>query len=503
MREEKMAASMDAYFEAMAIRASLGDIFAMQKLGDWFRAKLSEEYLTLENEWENAPDCKEKEFLESMSAHKEENFYARAGIMWYIRAFLYGNEQTLSFLENHRKLMSISLISVNFFNPGIYESFYFTGEELRKAGFLNIKENEKFSIKFLAGEGTFAAESDGGYESAGSDGFGMEEEYNFYRYDEFFNNIGKLWGYSNQDYRNNERRFLEECSAKKEIICKNIENFWKRDVLPQGACKYKWLLSERKTPVIIGNTLIAYCGEDKEYVVPSNIEIIKQKAFSKNPVLEKIMIPENVIKIEDFILTDCKRLKEVVFPDHLEMLGTGICTDSKLLETVHLPENLLQIPGDMFFGTEGLKHIHLPQNLKTINRQAFAKSGLENIDFPEGLEIIDKYAFAESHIRSAYIPANTRLERGAFIYCEDLTEVIIEDGITEIPEQCFFHCKKLRSIRLPKTLKEISSDAFTGDSSLENIFIPESAKDKIDSVFANRIIIYEKGKSEIIIHDGL
>ena len=42
MREEKMAASMDAYFEAMAIRASLGDIFAMQKLGDWFRAKLSE-----------------------------------------------------------------------------------------------------------------------------------------------------------------------------------------------------------------------------------------------------------------------------------------------------------------------------------------------------------------------------------------------------------------------------------------------------------------------------
>ena len=58
MREEKMAASMDAYFEAMAIRASLGDIFAMQKLGDWFRAKLSEEYLTLENEWENAPDCK-------------------------------------------------------------------------------------------------------------------------------------------------------------------------------------------------------------------------------------------------------------------------------------------------------------------------------------------------------------------------------------------------------------------------------------------------------------
>lgn len=59
----------------------------------------------------------------------------------------------------------------------------------------------------------------------------------------------------------------------------------------------------------------------------------------------------------------------------------------------------------------------------------------------------------------------------------EITDVYIEDGITQITKYAFYGCTSLKNIRLPKTLKTLGMDGLGGVfaecSSLESIYIPD------------------------------
>lgn len=58
----------------------------------------------------------------------------------------------------------------------------------------------------------------------------------------------------------------------------------------------------------------------------------------------------------------------------------------------------------------------------------------------------------------------------------EITDIYIEDGITQIMHGAFYGCTSLKSIRLPNTLVDLGSDrgrVFRGCTSLESIYIPD------------------------------
>jgi hypothetical protein len=59
-------------------------------------------------------------------------------------------------------------------------------------------------------------------------------------------------------------------------------------------------------------------------------------------------------------------------------------------------------------------------------------------------------------------------------YADQITKVVIENGITNICESAFFDCINLTSITIPETVTEIGISAFDGCSSLTEITIPVS-----------------------------
>ncbi len=72
-----------------------------------------------------------------------------------------------------------------------------------------------------------------------------------------------------------------------------------------------------------------------------------------------------------------------------------------------------------------------------------------------------------------------------FEYNKDITAVIIEEGITEIPDDLFYCCSNIKSVSFPSTLTEIGEYAFNGCKSLETITIPAAVEEIGDYAFYN------------------
>lgn len=57
---------------------------------------------------------------------------------------------------------------------------------------------------------------------------------------------------------------------------------------------------------------------------------------------------------------------------------------------------------------------------------------------------------------------------------EDITEIIVAEGVTTIPNSAFCYCKNVQKISLPSTLRNIDNSAFYYCSKLETVHLPQS-----------------------------
>jgi len=58
----------------------------------------------------------------------------------------------------------------------------------------------------------------------------------------------------------------------------------------------------------------------------------------------------------------------------------------------------------------------------------------------------------------------------------DITEVIIEDGVTSVGNNAFYGCNKLTKVTLPESITKIGNYAFSSTDSLQNIDIPSTSR---------------------------
>lgn len=66
------------------------------------------------------------------------------------------------------------------------------------------------------------------------------------------------------------------------------------------------------------------------------------------------------------------------------------------------------------------------------------------------------------------------LDDAAFLYCKELTSIVLPDSITTIPTNCFYECSSLTHVTLGKDVKTIEKGAFSKCVSLKSINFPES-----------------------------
>ncbi len=121
-----------------------------------------------------------------------------------------------------------------------------------------------------------------------------------------------------------------------------------------------------------------------------------------------------------------------------------------------------------------------------ISSQAFAfNENLTSVVISDGIGYIDDRVFwGCSNIRSIQIPESVyRIRDYAFWKCSALTEITLPSKISEIAPYTFDDCTSLKSIVLPENVTQIGEGAFYKCTALETITIPAGVKSIIGLAF--------------------
>ena len=98
-------------------------------------------------------------------------------------------------------------------------------------------------------------------------------------------------------------------------------------------------------------------------------------------------------------------------------------------------------------------------------------------EFWEGVSCIGEGAFYYLSLESIEIPDSvTRIEDGAFDYCDLLTTVKLPKQLKEIPEKAFYNCVALHTVQMPENLEEIGENAFANCGALSEVKIPKTVR---------------------------
>lgn len=146
-----------------------------------------------------------------------------------------------------------------------------------------------------------------------------------------------------------------------------------------------------------GECIMAYPAalDKEEYVIPDGIICINSSAFSCNPYLKKVTIPEGVIAqymgIRAF--AECTALETVVFPESLTAISQFCFAACTSLEQVEFTNKLQKIDQAAFYNCTALDTVVLPSSLQEIGQGAFISTAFDQIKIPAGVSSIGYSAF--------------------------------------------------------------------------------------------------------------
>lgn len=249
------------------------------------------------------------------------------------------------------------------------------------------------------------------------------------------------------------------------------------------------------------------CKSLNDIILPVGIRKIGYGAFRGCSSLEEMVIPSNVTLIDEWALSSCKRLKSVYFlGDAPEIFDTSFI-DTEF--TAYYPKDnstwtdrllrdyggtITWIPypttAEIASGWSG----NTQWSLTDDGVLTFSGTGnMKNYDYNEGqpwigyADQITAVVIEEgiNAVGSCAFKGLTRLERvalpesglskigeAAFYGCASLKEIHIPDGLYTIHDYTFKNCSGLDSVRLPRSLIKIGQGAFENCASLDDVFIP-------------------------------
>ncbi len=211
----------------------------------------------------------------------------------------------------------------------------------------------------------------------------------------------------------------------------------------------------------LGYNAFDNCTSLTTAIIGNGITIIECGVFEGCSSLKSITIGSNVTEI-DFPFEDCKNLTDIYIHDlkaylnikcdYMPFIGMNACNlylNNKLLTKVVIPDGVTKINDYVFFQNANITNVVIPDSVIEIGECAFSYcsnltrialgnnvtsiggcafdccSNLKDIILPDTLTNIDSFAFAYcSSLKSITIPSSVaNIGMGAFEFCDSLTDV--------------------------------------------------------------------------------
>ncbi len=157
--------------------------------------------------------------------------------------------------------------------------------------------------------------------------------------------------------------------------------------------------------------------------------------------------------------------------------------------------------GDIHPWSYQIVNVQIMDGVTSIGNSAFVYCGnLTSIILPDSMQFIGVSAFAMCDgLMSITLPDSvTSIGGSAFSGCSGLTSITLPDGVTSIGDFAFNECSGLTSITLPDGVTSIGGSAFSGCSGLTSITLPDGVTSIGDFAFSGC-----SGLTSITLPDGV
>lgn len=171
-------------------------------------------------------------------------------------------------------------------------------------------------------------------------------------------------------------------------------------------------------------------------------------------------IPDSVTTIDHYAFSDCEKLTSVFVPDGLTTIGDRGFYDCDGLTAITIPYGVTMIGDAAFWGCQSLASVNIPSSVITIGKASF-----------EYCRALTMVTIGED--ASAVTDGGTTIGQSAFYSCDNLTTVIIGNGVTAIGIQAFYRCHKLASLSLGTGITTIGKSAFEWCEKLPSLELPQ------------------------------
>jgi len=148
--------------------------------------------------------------------------------------------------------------------------------------------------------------------------------------------------------------------------------------------------------------LVDYNGKatkDDHVVIPPTfhdrtVTVIGPEAFYSLASVVEVIIPDTVVKIDEYAFARCTELTSITLPAGLLEISHMAFAECDKLETVNLGNSLVTIGDHAFNGCTALTNIPLPSTLETIDDAAFyGCTALTAVEFPASMKKIGTLAY--------------------------------------------------------------------------------------------------------------
>ncbi len=190
-----------------------------------------------------------------------------------------------------------------------------------------------------------------------------------------------------------------------------------------------------------------------------------------------------------------KKIRELVIPQGVTAIGKGAFYKCAQLKSVTLPEGLEIIEDQAFLDCFGLLKLQLPDTVKTIGYNAFGYSSNSlnrlDVNVPAALEQVSSNNRAawngfENHpnfmVQDQMLLSKDGKRLFALLATEEVTDVLIPEGVEEILPHAFARSGKLKKLTLSATMRIIRENAF-GEHRVKTLRIPAALETIEDGGF--------------------
>ncbi len=241
------------------------------------------------------------------------------------------------------------------------------------------------------------------------------------------------------------------------------------------------------TVTSIGDYAFNNCSELKCVTIGSGVTCIGASAFRECSSLPSIVIPDKIVEIGEYAFQDCGSLKSAILPDNMTIISACAFYNCGNLISITVPNGVTQIEKNAFYGCNYLFNIHYEGTLGEWD-SIVIESGNSYLRDPyiyynsTGSKITWSYTegvltIGGSGAIERYPQATYRDVRPWKEYANEVTKIVIEEGVTSIGGFAFGDCDNLVSVLLPNSLTSIGSHAFYDCDNLTSVEIPDKVMD--------------------------